>query len=190
MKKIFRKVQFVSNIAVIVIAILLSVIVVKQYILSNTSAESTTTIRKIPATYADVPTEGKPPAPQTTPVGQNVPLQNIDWKKNNQTLVLYLSTKCRFCTESGPFYQRLLQESAGKNVRFITVVPQTVDEGREYLNSLGVKIDDVYQNPLQSIGVRSTPTLLLVNESGVVTDYWVGKLKEDKESQVLAKLKG
>ncbi|MGB7209514.1 MAG: redoxin family protein [Pyrinomonadaceae bacterium] len=181
MKKAFRYAQFLANIATIIIAVFFGLFVIKSFV-----ADSSVPPR-IPATAAPG-TSAQSPVPKTTPVGQAVPLENIDWAKNQKTLVLYVSTKCRFCTESGPFYQRLVQENALKNVKFVAVMPQPVEEGREYLTKLGVKIDEVYQTPLQSIGVRSTPTLLLVNDSGVVTDSWVGKLQPEREDQVISKL--
>ena len=49
-------------------------------------------------------------------------------------------------------------------------------------------MDDVRQVPLNTLGVRGTPTLLLVNDAGVVTDVWVGKLEPDQQTQVLAAL--
>jgi hypothetical protein len=51
-----------------------------------------------------------------------------------------------------------------------------------------VHVDDVKQVPLNTLGVRGTPTLLLVNDAGVVTDVWTGKLQPDQEAQVLAAL--
>ncbi len=183
MKKAFRYAQFLANIATILIAVFFGVYVIRSFVTSSSAPP------RIPATAAPGPS-AQAPVPKTTPVGQAVPLENIDWTKNQKTLVLYVSTKCKYCTESGPFYQKLLQERSSNGVKFVAVMPQSVEEGREYLNKLGVKIDDIYQTPLQSIGVRSTPTLLLVNASGVVTDSWVGKLQPDRENQVMTKLGG
>jgi thiol-disulfide isomerase/thioredoxin len=145
MKRTFRYVQFLANISTVIIAVLFGAFVIKSFV-----GDSSAPPPKIPATIApSASTQG--PVPKTTPVGQAVPLENVDWAKNQKTLVLYVSTKCKYCTESGPFYQHLLEENAAKNVKFVAVVPQTVEEGREYLSNLGVKINDVHQGPLQSI---------------------------------------
>jgi thioredoxin-related protein len=45
--------------------------------------------------------------------------------------------------------------------------------------------DDVKQLPLEVIGVRGTPTLLLIDKQGAVKESWVGKLPPDKETEVL-----
>jgi hypothetical protein len=67
---------------------------------------------------------------------------------------------------------------------------QSEDEAREYLDRHEIKVDEVRSDSLRSIGVTGTPTILLVNENGVVSNYWRGKLSPEKEAEVLAKLAG
>ncbi|MGI8641505.1 MAG: peroxiredoxin family protein [Pyrinomonadaceae bacterium] len=188
MRKTYRTSQFLSNIATVVIAILLCVITVKLFFPTsptvniagmpgpnNVPGNSTSSVTTAP--------------PQITPIGKAMPLENIDWKNNKKTLVLYIATTCRFCNESSPFYKRLVEKYADdKNVKLVAVLPQTVNEAKEHLKSLGVNINDVYNAQLRSIGVTATPTLLLVNDSGVVSEMWRGKLTTDKETEVLNKL--
>ena len=103
--------------------------------------------------------------------------------------MLALSTGCHFCTESASFYKELVQKRAKQgNIRLIAVLPQPVDAGRKYLSDLGIAVDDVRQLAPNSLGVHGTPTLLLVNKDGVVTDSWRGKLSPDKELEVMARL--
>jgi hypothetical protein len=71
----------------------------------------------------------------------------------------------------------------------VAVLPQVVEEGRKYLETEGVHADDVKQATLGAIGVRGTPTLLLVDSAGKVTDIWQGKVQQDQEDAVLAVLK-
>jgi hypothetical protein len=122
-------------------------------------------------------------------VGKAISLPDTDWKRNNQTLVLVLSTGCHFCTESASFYKELVQKRAKQgNTRLVAALPQPVDASRKYLSDLGIAVDDVRQLPPNSLGVRGTPTLLLVNKDGVVTDSWRGKLSPDKELKVMTRL--
>jgi hypothetical protein len=95
--------------------------------------------------------------------------------------VLAISTTCHFCKGSVPFYRKL----SGTDVKMLAVLPQPVAEAQQYLGNAGVHVDDVRQVSLNSLGVRGTPTLLIVNDAGVVTDVWVGKLQPDQENQVL-----
>jgi hypothetical protein len=71
----------------------------------------------------------------------------------------------------------------------LAVLPQPVEEGRRYLATLGVAVDEIKQSSLSSIDVRGTPTLMLVNSDGVVTDTWVGRLQAEQEAEVLSKAK-
>jgi hypothetical protein len=110
----------------------------------------------------------------------------VDWKKNRRTLVLAISTTCHFCKDSVPFYQKL--GATGTDVKMVAVLPQSVTEAQQYLTGAGVHVDDVKQATLGALGVRGTPTILLVNDVGVVTDVWVGRLQPDQETQVLTAL--
>jgi len=67
-------------------------------------------------------------------------------------------------------------------------LPQTSDESKKYLDELGVAIEEVKQAKLDSIGVHGTPTLILVDNQGVVMASWVGKLSADGEADVLRRL--
>ena len=122
--------------------------------------------------------------------GAKVPLDDVNWKENGQTILLAVSKGCHFCSDSAPFYRRLAG-AADKNRRakLIAIFPQTVSEGRAYLDNLGVAIPDARQTQLAPLGVPGTPAILLVNDQGVVTNSWVGKLSAESEAEVLAKLR-
>lgn len=187
MRKTYRRLQFLSNIATVVIAVLLCVITIKLFFPTQPTINVANLPKSNPVTSNSNPRSTN--ATQITPIGKTVPLENVDWKGSKKTLVLYLSTTCRYCNESSPFYKRLVEKySDDKNVKLIAVLPQSVDVAKEHLKSLGVNINDVYNSQLTSIGVSATPTLLLVNESGVVSDMWRGKLTDERETEVLNKL--
>ncbi|MBZ5670300.1 MAG: thioredoxin family protein [Acidobacteriia bacterium] len=163
------KSQNLANVATIVVSVLLSVVLVKVFLLPQPS----------PAPNLAQPRVGMN-------LGQSLP--GIDWAKNKRTLVLALSTQCHFCTESAPFFQRIQKETA-KNLKMVAVLPQAVRDGHRYLEGVGVRVDDVRQAQLSEIGVTGTPTLLLVNGKGTVADVWQGKLQPDQEAAVLEVLK-
>lgn len=49
-------------------------------------------------------------------------------------------------------------------------------------------MDEVQQDQRRNLNVAGTPTLLLVDNNGVVQNVWIGKLTSDGEREVLAKL--
>jgi hypothetical protein len=170
MSQLLKKTEVAANIAIVVVAILLGVVLVRKYLL--------------PDAHAPIP-----PVPTIAP-GTKLSLPNVDWQVNGRTLLLALSTTCRFCTESGPFYQRVAQERAkNQNIRLVAVFPQSVAEAQKYLSDMGVTVDEVREARLDSIGVMATPTLILANAEGAVVESWVGKLPGERESELLAKFK-
>ena len=172
MRNIHKKIQTISNVAIIIAALLLSGFLVKSYLL---------------------PASQKPSAVESEEikVGTRIALPNVDWSKSDKNLVLALSTSCHFCSESAPFYQKLAQLKAGRgDVRLIAALPQTVTEAQAYLSEHNLLVDEVRQTSLDTIDVRGTPTLVLVDRNGTVVDSWKGKLPPEKETEVANRLFG
>lgn len=166
MNKLKQKVEFLANVAIIVVAVAVCAVLFRQYAFHAAEPES--------------------PRPA---VGSKVELPGVDLSSGGKTLLVVLQEGCRFCTESGPFYQRLAREVAARarGVKVVAVLPQDPDEGRRYLSTLGVPDVEVKQASLTALGVGGTPTLIMVSD-GTVSDVWVGKLDAAEESQVLGKL--
>ena len=164
--KFSRTIELTTNIAIITVAILLSIVLVKNYLLPGPKSD--------------------PGAPPTVPVGTKISLQDVNWAAKKRTLLMALSDTCRYCTESADFYKKLAQERAKHDdVRIIAVLPQDVGAGQAYLNKLGFSVDEVRHSPLDAVGVQATPTLILLDDKGVVTASWVGKLPPEKETEVI-----
>lgn len=119
--------------------------------------------------------------------GVKLPLDGFD--KGGASVVLALRAGCRYCGQSADFYRVLARRCADNNVRLIAVLPTDVSESTEYLDRLGVKVDEVRQADLKSLGVLNTPTLLLVGGSGTVSEAWVGLLPPAKQQDVLSRLR-
>src|SRR5258708_4197067 len=104
----FAIIQMVANLSVILIAILLSVGFVKQYLGGQRTPDS-----RLSASRAEKP---------KTPKGNRIVLPGVDWYANGRTLVLALKSGCRFCTDSGPFYRELVaRQSEQSAVHLIAV---------------------------------------------------------------------
>jgi hypothetical protein len=172
LSNITKKIELTANLAIVVVACLLAIVLVKNHLLNG-------------------PSEGvkssKAQSDGQLVNGNRLSLLDVDWKQSKQTLLLAVSSTCHFCTESAPFYRQLAQSHEG--TQLIVVVPQSVDEGRRYLSKLGLQVDNVVQAPLNSINVSGTPTLMLVNRDGAVIGTWVGKLPAEREAEVLSDLK-
>lgn len=120
--------------------------------------------------------------------GAKLALPSVDWASNPKTLVLGLSTKCRYCSESAGFYHKLLRAASFNSVRTIAVFPQPVSEARVFLQEHNLTPDDVRQAKMRDVGMVGTPTVLLVDSSGRVQSSWVGELSPEREGEVFKEL--
>ena len=188
--KFGRVVEIATNISIILVAVIGATVLIKNYLLRPPS-----TIETKPAGFQGSqntrPQAANSAIPKSGPAeGAQVSLMGINWSESDESVVLALSNKCHFCTESAPFYQRLSSELAQrKNVRVIAVFPQDVGDAKKYLSGLGVPIEDVRRASLDSIGVSGTPTLIIVDSNGKVKQSWVGRLSAERESEVLSRIK-
>jgi hypothetical protein len=122
------------------------------------------------------------------PRGAKIAIPGVESTNSQRTLVLVLSTHCNFCTASGGFYRRLQEAARARSVPIVAVLPQPTNEAKLYLDNLGLSISVVKQATLASVSVTATPTLIMVNSEGVVTDSWTGQLSPDFEKDVISKL--
>ncbi len=101
--------------------------------------------------------------------------------------MLAVSRDCHFCTESVPFYRTLIAaaESAGVSV---TVATQDTDpeKTRHHFASLGLQVADLRRVAFSAIGIKATPTLMVIDRSGTIKQVRVGQLPPDEEREMIA----
>ena len=159
--RVVKKIKIGANVAIIIVALATVLVLAKSYLV-------------------------KPKAPRPEIVaGLKLDAEQIDWNKNQKNVVLVLSTNCHFCKESSGFYRKLVQQCHSRHIRTIAFFPQTTEEGQTYLKAEEVPVDEVRHADFRNLRVTGTPTLLLVDGSGVVQRAWFGKLADDKEQEVL-----
>ncbi|HEX8197573.1 MAG TPA: hypothetical protein VF571_15365 [Pyrinomonadaceae bacterium] len=165
MAQLSKKVEMFISISILVLSVFVSELLIHKYIFSSSN----------------------PPEPIKT-TNKQITLSDINWSEQSKTLIVALDINCRFCNESAPFYKHLIETLKGKNVKLIAVLPSDIQESRTHLNKLGLVDIEVKQAALDDLQVNGTPTLLLVNDKGEVTNYWVGKLPLNKQAEVINKI--
>ena len=160
-----------ANGAIILAGILFSVVLAKMYLVPTPE-------KKDQASPGSV-------TQKLVQKGDVLSIPKVSWR-NGHTLLLALSTSCHFCTESAPFYRRLMKDHG--ETRLIALFPQESAEGERYLSNLSIKVDEVEQASFGDLGISGTPTLLLIDSGGKVIKKWEGALPPISESEVIGQL--
>ncbi len=165
--KSLNKLETITNIAIILVAILLCGLLVQKFYFKSE-------IQSKPAEIVK---------------GSKISLPDFQGQANQKTLLLVLQKDCQFCTESMPFYKTLIEKSKKKGIQVVAVLPDSREEGIQYLKENGVdNIREIRQVSPNKINVRGTPTLILMDDTGEVLNLWIGKLSTEKEKEVMENL--
>lgn len=167
MSKIQTKLELIANVAIILVAVVLCVVLVKKFVLTDSAAVN----------------EKKKPQ-----IGAKTVLPDVDFSTNDKTLLMALKKDCRFCSESASFYQKLSGIAGEKGIRVIALFPHSVEEGQTYLKGLGVSVAENRQADFAALSVGGTPTLILTDKTGEIKKFWVGMLPPEKEKEVIDSL--
>jgi rhodanese-related sulfurtransferase len=116
-------------------------------------------------------------------------IAGIDWAKTDRTVLIAMHKDCRFCSESAPFYRRLASTVAKQgSARLIALLPEGEKGGDAYISELAIPFSESRYVSMASLGIRITPTVVIMDRSGTVTDMWIGKLPPRVESVVMQRL--
>jgi hypothetical protein len=117
--------------------------------------------------------------------GKTVDMKSITATPAARNVVLAISQTCHFCQEEMPFYRNLSERAAHANTHVYAVFPPGETESERYLGRQSVRTDGVVSRKLADLGVWGTPTLMLVNARGEIERAWVGALNGAQEQEVL-----
>lgn len=160
-----KKIELIANIAIILVAIILGVVLVKKFVFTES-----------------------PPERAQPQVGAKAVLPDTDFSEKDKTLLMVLKKDCQFCTNSAGFYRKLTAAAEEKNVRVIAVFPHPVEVGQIYLKEINVPVAEHRQADFPALGVSGTPTLILTDKTGEIKKFWVGQLPPEKEKEVIDSL--
>lgn len=116
-------------------------------------------------------------------------INGINWADSDRTVLIALGKECRYCSESAQFYRRLAAGITSQTkTRLIAVFSEKESEAEAYLKQLEIPIREVRYVSLSSLGIKSVPTLAILDRNGVVTDMWAGKLSPLREKALMSEL--
>ena len=172
MGRFLKAVEVIANVLIVIVAVLCLVLLGQRYFRPEP-----------PSVKAEQPNRAA--APKVPAVGEKISAVDVDWSKNKKNVLLVLQVGCRFCSESAEFYQTLLDQTKDKGVNVLAILPQSREESRNYLDKLQLSNLDTKQAALNTIDVSGTPTLIITDDKGQITNVWVGKLPPEKQNEVL-----
>ena len=119
-----------------------------------------------------------------------ISLPGVEWAQQDRTLISAVSTTCGFVEIAGFLATTRI---GGQAYQLIALLAQEVEDGKQYLNKLGVPIQDVRRNNFGSLGIRAHPTLIFVDRKGLVGVILFGSvppggLASPQETKVLSRL--
>jgi thiol-disulfide isomerase/thioredoxin len=116
----------------------------------------------------------KPPAPMAAyQIGQRVDVPAAWYEASPYTVVLFASSACGACQTAQPFLKQLVTNLKGRaNVVLATKPGDAAGDGA-YGRDLGLK-ETAIRTIDEPLNVRSTPTLVLVNQRGEILGAWEG----------------
>lgn len=119
--------------------------------------------------------------------GTPVSLRGIDWAHNGETLLLFLSPSCRYCTKSAPFYSAL-SERRSDVFQMVAVFETDPATSKEYLMQHNINNTAVEQAMFTPLSISSTPTLVLADHNGRVDKTWIGYLDAAERADLLGRI--
>jgi len=160
-----------ANVIVVVFSLLAIGVLAKPYISRKTAAS---------------------PPPPLLKNGERLPvIPGLDLGQSKKTLLLTLNVNCRFCNDSLNFYHRLIEGQRAQTgaARIVALfVNKEKEIVRDYVSIKKLPVDYLAAIEFEQLRVYSTPTLILVDESGTVSNLWVGQLNEDQEREVFEQI--
>jgi rhodanese-related sulfurtransferase len=122
-----------------------------------------------------------------SPIAQ---LPSASSPSTHKSIVLFLSTRCKACEESLPFYEELVEYvDTHPGLGIVATAAEPTEKLNEWLTRHKVSVSSLRElRDPSAIGFSLTPTLLLVDSNGTVSDIALGKLTVEQQKQLFERL--
>ena len=128
-----------------------------------------------------------PPRPAVYAAGTTIDVPAAWYSEAPHTLVIFARESCVACQNAAPFLTGLVRNLAGSGVAvaFAAAGPD-VPANHAYAAAMGVPASAFHVS--QRVRARATPTLVLVNQAGLIVESWEGVGPENKQKAIAAAL--
>ena len=121
--------------------------------------------------------------------GQTLVISGLTGSRT-RTLAIVFQDSCKYCERSMPFYRTLSGKRAELRYRLVVLAARPSIESTQFFEAQQVAVDQAIRVPLTDLKVPGTPTLILMDDRLRILEMWVGQLRPEQETTVLASLEG
>jgi hypothetical protein len=108
----------------------------------------------------------------------------VEWYQHDAyTLVIFARASCGACEKAQPFLAGLVRHVQGRAGVVMAGPASTHDEDVRFANSLGIGDARTHVVP-STARVRATPTLVLLNQRGLVVEAWEGVGSAEHQGEI------
>ena len=122
-------------------------------------------------------------------IGYHAAIAGVSWIQSDRTLFLAVRTTCPACNASVAYYRRLFDACATcRGCRDLVVSLEPHETVEAWLRKNHINARQVVTVALSTVpGLHTTPTVAIVDSSGILTDLDIGMLGSDREARFLAR---
>lgn len=167
LSRIKHVLEVTTNIAVLVATIMLVAVFVRSY-------------------FPPEPTKRVAAAGKLAPDTAIGEVKDLELADTPRTLLMVLSTECKYCIQSTPFYKTLsgMRESLAGRTRIVAIFPQDDQDVKAFLQEHHLEIDFRASVDFEKLGVSATPTLILLDSRRNILNSWLGSLSKGEQGEV------
>jgi hypothetical protein len=117
-------------------------------------------------------------------------IPSIDYRTSTRTLLLALNTKCIYCSESLPFFKKLAAANglSSGTLHIVAIFPNKTQDVAIYLKENDFSVDTVAEVEFSHLNISGTPSMVLLDNKGRVSDFWIGKLSDGEADKLIGSL--
>ena len=167
--KIKNFIEVASNVAVVVVALVVVISFIRGYISPSPPVRLQGGLQK----------------------GTQFPqVMGIDFSKSQRTLLVALDPNCESCVESLPFFKSLADKlySKSNEAKMVAVFESSEEPTKRYVRENQLKADAVFGVDFKALNLNAIPAIILIDNRGTVIDFWLGKPSNSIEDQIIKQL--
>src|SRR5581483_489268 len=116
-------------------------------------------------------------------------LPTITYGEHHVTVAIFLNTRCIACRQSAADYAALGELASNTGNGMVLVCAVFGGESDIAIADAGFRLPMVQVRDFREYGISGTPTVVAIDSTGKVRDFWIGKLSEGAKANLMRLIK-